>query len=163
MLSLADTAMSTGDWIGAAQNVAAAAAIVIGGGWAYYKFVKGRTFHRRADLDLEVSLVPEDNPTALRARVTLTSTGAADIPLRAAVVRVAAFRSSDVNKRRRANWRAVATSGVLTDHEWIESQEVISDEVLVPLPLATKPVEETIALRGQLTPFDGHGVLGFRL
>ena len=41
-------AMDTGDWISAALAVVQIAAILVGALWAYWKFFKGRIFHRRS-------------------------------------------------------------------------------------------------------------------
>jgi hypothetical protein len=126
--------MSTGDWISAAENIVQAAAIVVGGIWAYWKFVRGRTFHRRAELDVDASLIVAEPPRVVRARLTMENTGASDIPFRAKVVRVFAFAPGETDpKTREKNWRLIGTTGVFKAHDWIESHETISDDILVQL------------------------------
>src|SRR4051794_32789517 len=107
--------MNTGDWISAGQNIVQGAAILVGGAWAYYKFVRGRTLHRRAELEVDASLITR-RPPSLRTRTTMRNTGAADIPLRAKVLRVATFIPNDVQANGRPNWREICTSPVFTDH-----------------------------------------------
>jgi hypothetical protein len=125
--------MSFGDWTGAVQNVVQVVAIVVGAGWAYYKFVRGRTFHRRAEVSLDASLLAAGATVAILARATLQNTGGADIPLRLKAVKVRAFRRGDIDDRGRPQWRDVVAAPVFDDHRWLESQETISDDVLVPL------------------------------
>jgi hypothetical protein len=99
-------------------------------------------------MELEASLVTEDDPHAVRVRATVTNTGAADIPIDTAVVRLTAFRTGDLTVRGRPNWARILSSGIFEDHERIESQETISDEVLMPLIRAdASSVNETVALR----------------
>jgi len=126
--------MNFGDWAGAVQNVVAVAAIVIGAAWGYYKFVRGRTFHRRAELRLQGELVRRGTFNAVRVQPTLTNTGGSDIPLRAKIARIYAFAEHDVDSRGRPNWDEVASVPFFQDHEHVESQETIADDVLVAVP-----------------------------
>jgi hypothetical protein len=139
--------MNTGDWISAAQNAVQATAIIVGALWAYWKFARGRIFHRRAELDVDASLLSAQTPRVVRAKVTLRNTGAADIPVRAAVVRIFAYvpgcQDADTGE---ADWRRIARTGVFQDHQWIESQETVIDEVLVQID-QTDDQPDTLALR----------------
>jgi hypothetical protein len=130
---LVATAMNFGDWVSAALNMLQIAAIVIAAAWAYYKFVRGRTFHRRAEVDVDASLLADDSERAIHAHATLQNTGGADIPLRVKALKVRSFRRGEVDEKGRPRWQDVTTSPVFDDHDWIESQETIADEVLVPL------------------------------
>jgi hypothetical protein len=129
--------MNIGDWTSAVQNTVQVAAILIGGAWAYYKFIRGRTFHRRAELAITASLVPTGAAPAIRAQASMTNTGGADIPLRVKIIRVAAFDRKDLDDAEPPNWVEVATAAVFEAHDWIESHETIGDEVLVTLPAAS--------------------------
>jgi hypothetical protein len=125
--------MNFGDWVSAVQNAVQIAAIVIGAVWAYYKFFRGRTFHRRAEVRLDASLLAEASSRAVRAHATLVNTGTADIPLRVKAVKVLSFKRGDVDEKGRPRWADVAIAPVFQDHGWIESQETITDDVLIPL------------------------------
>lgn len=124
--------MNFGDWIGAAASAVQAAAIIVAGVWAYYKFIRGRTFHRRAQLGTTPALL--HSPPSVRVKASLQNTGAADIPLRAKTIRIASFEHGDVDDKGRPNWREIAHGPVFTEHEWLESQETVTDDVLIPLP-----------------------------
>jgi hypothetical protein len=132
-LFLAASTMNFGDWAGALQNLVAIAAIAGGAIWGYYKFVRGRTFHRRAEVDVDASLLASDEASAIRAKITLENTGGANIPLRAKAVKVLSYTHRDVDENGRPVWRDVAIAPIFQDHGWLESQETITDEVLVPL------------------------------
>jgi hypothetical protein len=144
--------MNTGDWISAALNIAQIAAIVIGGLWAYWKFVKGRIFHKRAEPTVEASLLSIGSSYAVRARVTLENTGSSDVPLRVTLLILAAY-SGALDERGHAQWRDVARAHAFCDdagkrdHEEVESQETITDEVLIPLGPNDTPEQEVFAYR----------------
>ena len=127
-------------WVDSVGGIAAViniAAVVVGGVWAYFKFAKGRTFAYRMELSLEGGLLVAGGVRALDVRVTLRNTGAAKVPLGQALKIVRVYGA------RRAEWLGDATLDwgdplaiveVLEHHAWIEAQEVIGDEVLVPVP-----------------------------
>jgi hypothetical protein len=115
--------MNFGDWAAAAQNIAAIAAIALGGGWAYYKFVRGRIFHRRAEVAVVAEMLSEDRTSAIRARVTLRNTGNSDVPLLAKKITLSSFAHGDLDAKGRPVWREVKISPVFRDHAWLESLE----------------------------------------
>ena len=125
--------MDTGDWISAALALVQIAAIVIGALWAYWKFFKGRIFHRRAEPTVEASLLTADSSYAIRARVMLKNTGSADIPLRVTLLTVAPYVAGDVDEYGRPTWPEVARAHAFKDHVSVESQETIIDDLLIPL------------------------------
>jgi hypothetical protein len=139
--------MNTGDWIDAALHLVQAAAIIIGGVWAYYKFFKGRTFNRRAEVTVSASLITADPPHAIRARATLKTTGGSDIPLRAKILQAYVLDAGDIDRTGRARWREVANAPVFSDHGWLESQEQITDDVVIALPPDMQVKPPVTALR----------------
>lgn len=136
-------AMNLGDWISAGLNVLQGVAIIAAGAFAYYKFIRGRTFHRRAELTADASLLSAASPM-LRVKTTLKNTGGANIPLRAKTIRVDSFRQGDTDEKGRPEWREIAHAPAFKDHDWIESVETINDEVVIPLPVLT---DDIVALR----------------
>ena len=135
--------MNAGDWISAALAIVQIAAIVIGAAWAYWKFVKGRIFHRRAEPTVEGTLLTTGSSHAIRAKVSVENTGSADIPLRVALLTVSACRAGEVDAHGHPVWRDVARAHAFRndegepDHVDIESQETIADDVVIPIPRAT--------------------------
>jgi hypothetical protein len=119
--------MNVGDWVGAVQNGVATIAIIGGAAWGYFKFVRGRTFAFRAEPSVTGDLLRNGDKQGIRACVCVKNTGAAKIPLRAKAVYVAALRADGEQEK-------LAAAAVFEDHENLEAQETISDEVLIPLP-----------------------------
>ena len=121
------TAMNTGDWVDAALHAVQLAAIVVAAAWAYYKFVRGRVFHRRAEVTLEASLLELASShairiKAIRIKATLKNTGSADIPLLVNALKVFSFRNGDVDDEGHQQWRKFVTLPVFENHGWIESR-----------------------------------------
>jgi hypothetical protein len=123
--------MNAGDWIGAIGDLVQMAVVVGGIVWAYYKFVRGRTFARRSDIAVTGTLIETDNRSAVRVRATLKNTGTTDIPLRAKVVYLYSVDAEGLGKR--PDWAKQGVAKVFESHAWIEAQESIEDEVLIPL------------------------------
>jgi hypothetical protein len=77
----------TGDYANQAQlasiaaNVAQIIAIVLGGTWAYLKFVRGRTFSNRAELHIEGNVHVFDDEPAIQVEVIFRNTGLSIIRL----------------------------------------------------------------------------------
>ncbi len=125
--------MSWGDWAGAVQNVVQAIALVIVGMWAYYKFVRGRTFAYRAELEVTGELVSVAKARGMRASVSLENAGASDIPLRVGAVRLYALPAH--GDAEDVDWQQVGRSvRIFSEHGWVEAQETIRDEVALRLP-----------------------------
>jgi hypothetical protein len=133
--------MNAGDWIDAAKALVEAAAVVVGAAWAYWKFVRGRIFHSRAELDLTAELVPSVSvPRLVRAQPTLRNTGASDIPKATSVL---ILWRSDAE----TNWERLRVVRAFRDHDWLESGETISDDILIRV----KPSELNGALALRVT------------
>ena len=146
-------AMNAGDWISAALALVQIAAIVLGALWAYYKFFKGRIFHKRAEPSVEGSLVSYGWSYAIRAKLSLKNTGSSDVPLRVTLLTLAAHEEGVVDEKGHAQWRDVARAHAFQDdegtpdHDDVESQETITDEILIPIPTADRPENGVFAYR----------------
>src|SRR4051794_40475034 len=68
------------DVVRAVAAVLQVAAILVGGGWAFYKFVLGGTHKPRAELDLDAELLDRGDTTAITVNVSFHNTGARYIP-----------------------------------------------------------------------------------
>ena len=104
------------DWVDTAQGIASIAqalAILVGGIWAYFKFFRGRTFARRAEVALEASVVSSGVEEFLKVAVNLRNTGASKIVFEERLsVPVETSRETDMNTLiREASGRYVDESG----------------------------------------------------
>lgn len=136
--------MNTGDWISAGLALVQIAAILIGALWAYYKFFKGRIFHKRAEPAIDANLLRTGSSYAIRAGVKLKNTGSADIPLRVTLISVATYVAGDVDEHGRPQWPEVARAHAFGDHESVESQETIVDDLLIPLRKEHAPGRQAV-------------------
>jgi len=125
-------------WAEVAKGVLAIAQVVaiVGGTlWAYFKFVRGRTFAERIEASVDANAFHRDGISSLRIRVSLTNTGASAVQLKPDVkkVRVCPAAIGDTIPSGLPLWdrEHFVLSPVLEHHAWIEAQETIRDEVLV--------------------------------
>ena len=122
------------------SSLVTAAAVLIGGGWAYMKYVRGRTFRNRAKLDMSVQPYGSHSAHALLVEVSMQNDGASRIELgleNEKFVRVDEVLEMDWTADGNVDWDAdapVMLTRLFTDHTWLEPNETISDEVLVPVP-----------------------------
>jgi hypothetical protein len=125
------------DYAQGVANVAQALAILVGGFWAYFKFFRGRTFARRAEVSLAPSIVRSSATKFLKVVVTVTNTGASKIAFEPGLSVVYVYAVTSVAVAPGAStieWgKHLSVTRILTEHGWIEAQEVITDEVLIPL------------------------------
>lgn len=119
-----------------ASKAITSAAVLIGGGWAYIKFIRGRTFAYRAELHLHLDLVQLERSRLLQVTVTLTNTGLSRIALneRMKAIRIHATTNLDAQEIRPARWQRMLTTGCFEHHDWLEAQEAVTDELLYQLP-----------------------------
>jgi hypothetical protein len=122
----------------AIASVAQALAIVVGGAWVYFKFLRGRTFARRAELDLEATLAVVSDKPLIKAKASLRNTGLSRLPLKPDFkwIELAATTASPAMEGANVAWDSIMSSDVFVKHAWVEAQETIDDEVLFPVPAA---------------------------
>lgn len=121
-----------------ALNIVQAVAIVVGGSWVYFKFLRSRTFARRAELDVEASIQGVNGGQIVKVEVTLKNAGLSKLPLRLnrKVVMVSGVQSDERIVGANLIWHDYMITPIFTAHQWVEPQEIIQDEVLVPVDSA---------------------------
>ena len=146
------------DWTDTAAGIndlAGALAILVGGLWAYFKFFRGRTFARRAEVDLALALVTAGGIPSIKVTVALRNTGTSKIDLDQSycVLYLYAAQAADVQSSLNIDWgEHLTVTGIFGEHAWIEAQETIAEDVLIPLqadtaPFAYKVVAKVLATR----------------
>ncbi len=117
------------------DSLATAAGVVIGGVFAYYKFIKDRIYRPRTDLGIEISRIELAGRPFLRCAVSLTNKGAIKIQLRhkgtCLIVRPGTPTGTALRSVRWATNEESAVANVFERHGWVESNETIRDAVLV--------------------------------
>jgi hypothetical protein len=125
-------ASSATDWIAAGAALVQALAILIGGVWAYYEFVRGRRFASRAEVRVDGKLLAAEGTRGIRVAATLHNPGETRIPIRAPSVTAQTVPRASWG--RAFEWQEVGLSPIFNEHAWIEARETITDEALIPLP-----------------------------
>jgi hypothetical protein len=117
------------------DNIVTSSAVVIGGVWAYFKFVRGRTFARRAELDISPALEQSADSLYLAVTITLKNTGLSKLPLNKDMKVVRLFGIVDEADRNlsASEWKRISTLPILDQHDWLEAQETVTDMVIYSL------------------------------
>jgi hypothetical protein len=118
-----------------AHDIVTSAAVVVGGTWVYFNYIRGRTFAQRAQLDVVSSLKGGGSTRYLCATVTLKNTGQAKLPLNGNMKALRLYvivdqASDDISV---AKWKRIVTLPIFEQHAWLEAQETVTDTVVYKL------------------------------
>jgi hypothetical protein len=141
-------------WAGIIEAAATTVAIVVGGVWAYYRFFKDRVYRPRVQLGLDAGLVTKSNQRVLVCRLTVKNMGNTQITLQhggtGLRIWTPAAQATSPNAWVLVVWARQVTGPILEAHDWIESDETVSDELVVRPPSDMGPgylVEARVVLR----------------
>jgi hypothetical protein len=129
------TAAAWNEWADGAASAAQALAIVVGGIWAYFKFVRGRTFAKRAELIVTPTVLRQQQPK-LKVTATLRNAGLSKLPLRTQAIFIYGVYAAPTadNPIATAEQQLGKPRTIFSAHKWVEAQETITDEILLLLP-----------------------------
>lgn len=117
------------------QSIITSSAILIGGIWAYYKFVRGRVYKPRLELAVACKRYSQTNEIVrLHVTVVLKNVGLSkvNIDTESSGMRIYKVVGSDfIGEAREPEWARIKTFNLFEKHRWIEPSEVISDERFV--------------------------------
>jgi hypothetical protein len=133
--NLIDNVKTVVDIIGTAVT---ATALIIGGIWAYFKFVKGRTYRPRLEVGLSGQWRLVDGKHLLHARITVKNIGASKVTLlqRGTGLGLSVLAPNQPLAPASVSWKRLSVSEILGKHQWIEPEEAVSDDLLLDLGLA---------------------------
>ncbi len=121
-----------------AVDVVTILAILLGGGWAFMKFVWGRTFRERLELAVAGDMRDLGDRGYLRIVMQVKNVGLAQVPLTQEGSGLRVFASTDDSTGdsgvKEPFWNRLTTVPVLNGHEWIEPGESIIDHAMLLLP-----------------------------
>jgi hypothetical protein len=135
-----------------AAHFAQVVAVIAAGAWAYWKYVRGRTFGARADLTISATLwssVADPTHAGLAVSASLRNTGLSRITLAYDKKTVMVdwvpherwmLSENELYWGPRAGIRQAVIFG---DHDMVDAGEMIADEVVIPVPspwLSDKPL-----------------------
>jgi hypothetical protein len=115
-----------------------ALAVLVGGLWAYFKFLRGRTYRPRLSVGMEAQWHVVNGRHLLHARITVKNIGASVVTprQRGMGLRVSALSPQQPKPPVEVRWDVVRVFEVLGDHEWIEAGETVSDDLLLDIDSA---------------------------
>ncbi len=121
--------------VGIVGTVVTAVALAVGGLWAYFKFVKGRTYRPRLEVEMSGQWRQLDGMDLLHARVTVRNIGNSAVTLlqRGTGLRVSVPAADQGTAPVAVAWTVLHVFEILGEHEWIEPGETVSDDVLLNL------------------------------
>lgn len=139
---LALTAESFSSVAGGVGDIVTIIAVAVGGYWAYFNFIKGRTYEPRLSVHLSAQWhLLADQTHAIQIRVRVTNIGASKVSLlqRGTAMLLAFPAAEQTHEFDEAVWTYVpldSTEGfhafeILTEHRWIEPNETVSDDILI--------------------------------
>jgi hypothetical protein len=119
-----------------AQDVTTTAAVLVGGGWAYLKYVRGRVYADRAELNVTAGLYGASGELMAVAVVTLANKGLTRLrfqPGAKVIYLYTAPRMPSSQIVMPAEEKMVADE-IFIGHDWLEAQESVSEQAVFVLP-----------------------------
>jgi hypothetical protein len=120
-----------------AAHIGTVVGLCVAGVWAYFNFVKSRTYYPRMEMTVVAELRSSGTSRYVLPRVTLKNIGHSKIAL---VQRGSGYRiwlgTEDVDGSHQVGWSQLGpVYSMFEEHGWIEPGECISDETrLIALP-----------------------------
>ena len=149
-------------WIGAIAAVASAAFVLVGGLWAYFKFIKDSPYIARTNLTVDASLLTGDGYDVVRAGCTVSAVGRGRIVFvkddgyQRPSVSVYAL-TPELIRDPPEDWHdACGEAEIFADDESVEAGECLRDDALAWIGNRRS---DTVAYRvvGSLTAADKEG------
>lgn len=130
--------MDIKDSVELVEKIATIAALVIGGIWAYFNYIKGRIYRPRLRTEINGKVVIDNGQIYLHITSTITNLGNSVVELqqKGSGIRILGHDRSKVSSVQSATWKRLATYPVFDKHGWLEAKETIEDERLVISPLS---------------------------
>jgi hypothetical protein len=125
------------------ETIVAGAAIVVGGIWAYFKFVKGRTLRPHLEVNMFGQWQEIDQRHLLQARIRVKNIGTSKVTMiqKGTGLRISVLAQNQPPSPTPSAWDVKKVFVILREHAWIEPGETVSDDVLldlgVPGPVVT--------------------------
>ena len=138
------------DLVEVANTLIAMAAVIVGGLFAYFKFLRQRVFHARLESAVAVSRYQQPNGREflnIVARIKNTGLAKVDLQIDRSALRVFTAIPPSPTAVDEVTWKRLVTLDVPNRHQWIEAQEHIELGWLVALPVESKEAAYRSELR----------------
>jgi hypothetical protein len=133
-------------WKTVAEIVQAAitsGAVVVGSVWAYFKFIKGRTFRPRVNPEIDAAWLGTEGGLGLHVLLRLENIGGTKVGLgkRGTGVQISHVAKEQDDAPADTQWELSRGFDAFATHEWIEPGETITDELLIRVPTKHEVME----------------------
>lgn len=118
-------------------TVVTAVAVIVGGLWAYFRLIKGRTFRPHVEVGVSAQWLGREGELGLKISVQLKNIGAAKVALlrQGTGMRLRRISGDQEEAPAEASWEDLGgVYEVFLHHEWIEPGETVLDDLLIRLP-----------------------------
>jgi len=123
------------------QSVITSLTILVGGCWAYFKFIKGRVYRPRLELGVNCEVYSHNNNVVyLHIKATLKNLGLSKVSIdkESSSIRLYMACNLDDNDSLsetafETEWARIGTFSILDEHDWIEPTEVIQSQKMLQL------------------------------
>jgi len=125
-------------------------ALVIGAGWAYVNYVRGRTFSKRLEPKIAGKWVQREGRSLLSGSAQIKNVGLSKFPIRQKGTAILVFDllpSAPVEKPTDAVEERVRVREVFKQHAWIEPGETVEENFLLQLPDTSSRLAIKLELR----------------
>jgi hypothetical protein len=138
--------VSLENWKTLAETVQASitsVAVLVGGIWAYFKLIKGRTFRPRVETGIDANWLGTDGDLGLHVLLRLENIGGAKVRLKreGTGVQISQIAKEQEDAPAETRWQLFRGLDAFISHAWIEPGETIADELLVRLPTIPEVME----------------------
>ena len=118
-----------------AQTIVQILALVLGGGWAYFRYVKGRTFKPRVEPAVSGTIFERNDDRFIVVTVSLKNVGLSRVPIQqeGTFLSVSTCQES-TGAFLDMKWSDPLGFALFTEHAWIEPGEPIEDKAAFQLP-----------------------------
>jgi len=125
-------------WGDFAKNVVEIVAIIVGGFWTYFLFLKGRTLKHRLESSVDAAIELRHGKPYLVVHSELKNIGSSKVRLNRDESGIAIYpgepKGLGTAEVSSISWHKRAMFNVFSNHEWIEPTESIRDALVVELP-----------------------------
>jgi hypothetical protein len=124
-------------WLAYTDKAVKIVALVVGGGWAYMKFARGRIFHTRLEATVSGTCFRDKQGDYVIATTRLKNVGASRADLQqsgTALIVLGCSRAKDGGRERPVDWSELNVKAIFEDHTGVEASETIEDSIMVDLP-----------------------------
>ncbi|NIA30934.1 MAG: hypothetical protein GWP06_13605 [Actinobacteria bacterium] len=135
--------MSTAQIVGLVNQIIASFGLILGGIFAYYKFIKGRFYKFRLEPNVSGEVVQKDENKYLIATIHLKNIGISRIPIQNEGTALSLYFSETgfaaLDEPYIMEWNESIPVSIFEDVEQLESGETIGKKYLISLPRKTPP------------------------